>query len=176
MTVPELLVGLFTPGYVSAHASSGPAVLLTDLLTPERVLVPIAAGDKPGVLGELAAVVARTGGGARAEVLRAVEERESVLSTGIGFGIAIPHGRSAAIPHLVVAAGVTASPVGFDAIDGEPVRVVFLIVGPEEAAGQHVKTLSRIVRLVRHETTRARLLAARTPVAFCAALAAAEAS
>ena len=169
-------MGLFTPGYVSAHDTPGTAVLLTDLLTPERVRVPIVAGDKRGVLIELAGLVAATGGGDPDAVLRAVEEREAVLSTGIGFGVAIPHGRSDLIPELVIVGGVTSAPVPFDAIDGEPVRLIFLIVGPAAAAGHHVKALSRIARLVRHESTRARLLSAANPEAFCAALAEAEAS
>ena len=173
--MPELLVGIFTPGYVSAHASSGAAVILTDLLRPERVRVPILAPDKRGVLDELARLVAETGGGPHGDVLRAVEEREAVLSTGIGFGVAIPHGRSPAIPELVIAAGVTAGPIAFDAIDGEPVRLVFLIAGPDAAAGHHVRLLARIARIVRHEETRARLQAAPTAEAFSAVLAESEA-
>jgi len=151
-------------------------VLLTDLLTPERVRVPIAAPDKRGVVAELAAMIAPAGSEAYGALLQAVEEREAVLSTGIGFGVAIPHGRAAAIAELAVVGGVTASPVAFDAIDGEPVRLVFLIVGPDAAAGQHVKVLGRIARLVRHADTRAALLSATTPEAFCAAVADAEAS
>jgi len=102
-------------------------------------------------------------------------ERESVLSTGIGFGVAIPHARSAAVRELTMVAGVCQSPVQFDAIDGEPVRLFFLIVGPEASAGLHVKILSRIARLVRRDSVRQQLIEATTADAFYNVLLDAEA-
>jgi len=136
------------------------------MLTPDRVVVPLAARDKRGIIAELAArLVAQTGGDV-AEVIRAVEERESVLSTGIGFGVAIPHARSSAVRELAIVSGVTAAPVPYDSIDGEPVRLFFLIVGPESSAGLHVKILSRIARLVRRDGVRRHLVEARTPDEF----------
>ena len=80
------------------------------------------------------------------ELLRAVREREAVLSTGIGNGVAIPHGKSSVIPELRMAAGTAEPPVDFDALDGQPVQLLFLLVGPESAAGPHIKALSRIAR------------------------------
>jgi nitrogen PTS system EIIA component len=151
-------------------------VLLTELLTPERIRLPITSRDRRGVLRELVRLVVEAGGGEEEDVFAAVEEREAVLSTGIGFGVAIPHGRAATARRLVLVAGVTETPVPFNAIDGEPVRLVFLIVGPESAAGQHVKVLSRIARVVRRDSVRAALLDARTPEQFCAVVAEAEAS
>jgi mannitol/fructose-specific phosphotransferase system IIA component (Ntr-type) len=109
------------------------------------------------------------------EVLEAVLERESVQSTGIGFGVAIPHGRCAAVRELAMVAGVSPSPVPFDAIDGDPVRLFFLIVGPEASAGLHVKILSRIARLVRRDPVRQQLLEASTADAFYNVLLDAEA-
>ena len=141
-------------------------MLLTELLTPDRLLVPLAARDKHGVIAELARHLVERGGGDLAQVVAAVEERESVLSTGIGFGVAIPHARCAAVRELTVVGGVTAEPVPFDSIDGEPVRLVFLIVGPEASAGLHVKILSRIARLVRRDTVRQQLVEAKTPDEF----------
>jgi PTS system fructose-specific IIA component len=138
-------------------------VLLTELLTPDRLVVPLTARDKHGVIAELARHLVARGGGNLAEVVSAVEERESVLSTGIGFGVAIPHARCSAVPELIVVGGITAEPVPYDAIDGEPVRLVFLIVGPEASAGLHVKILSRIARLVRRDTVRQQLVEAKTP-------------
>lgn len=150
-------------------------MLLTELLTPDRVRVPITASSRTGVLQELVAFLVERGGGDYTDALRAVEEREQVLSTGIGFGVAIPHGRTPAIPELSMVAGITRQPVPFDSVDGEPVRLFFLIVGPESAAGQHVKVLSRIARLVRREPLRQRLMDATTPADFYQALAEAEA-
>jgi mannitol/fructose-specific phosphotransferase system IIA component (Ntr-type) len=99
---------------------------------------------------------------AHADVLRAVQEREAVLSTGIGNGIAIPHGKSSAVPDLRLAAGRPREPVESDALDGRPVRLLFLLVGPETAAGPHIKALSRISRIVRQDSVRTRLSEAAT--------------
>jgi nitrogen PTS system EIIA component len=149
-------------------------VLLTELLTPDRVLIPLSARDKSGVIAELTRHLIDRSGGSFPEVLGAVEEREAVLSTGIGFGVAIPHARSSAVNELTLVCGVSPEPVPYDSIDGEPVRLFFLIVGPEASAGQHVKILSRIARLVRHEDLRDRLCGAKTPDDFYNALVDAE--
>jgi PTS system nitrogen regulatory IIA component len=150
-------------------------VLLTEFLTPERVVIPLAARDKAGIIAELTHHLVDLSGGTFADVLGAVEEREAVLSTGIGFGVAIPHARSPAVRELTVVCGVSSAPVPYDSIDGEPVRLFFLIVAPEASAGQHVKVLSRIARLVRHEDLRQQLCHAKTAEEFCAAVATAEA-
>ncbi|MGH7525648.1 MAG: PTS sugar transporter subunit IIA [Gemmatimonadales bacterium] len=150
-------------------------MLLTELLTPDRVVVPIAARDKSGVIAELTRHLIQRSGGTFEEVMGAIEERESVLSTGIGFGVAIPHARSPGVRELTIIGGVSPTPVPFDAIDGEPVRLFFLIVGPESSAGLHVKILSRIARLVRRELVRQRLVDARTPDEFYSILLDAEA-
>jgi nitrogen PTS system EIIA component len=149
-------------------------VLLTEILKPDRVVVPLAARDKNGVIAELARVLVEHTGGPLDEVLRAIEERESVLSTGIGFGVAIPHARCAVVPELTMVGGVSEAPVPFDAIDGEPVRLFFLIVGPESSAGLHVKLLSRIARLVRRDGVRRQLVESRTPDEFYSTLLEAE--
>lgn len=136
------------------------------MLTPDRVLVPLTARDKPGIITELAQRLVTETGGSLEEVLRAIEERESVLSTGVGFGVAIPHARSSAVRELCIVSGVSAVPVPYDSIDGEPVQLFFLIVGPESSAGLHVKILSRIARLVRRDGVRRDLIEARTPDEF----------
>jgi mannitol/fructose-specific phosphotransferase system IIA component (Ntr-type) len=150
-------------------------VLLTELLTPDRVVVPLASRDKNGVIAELTRHLVERAGGTYDEVLGAVEEREAVLSTGIGFGVAIPHARSAAVRELTLVCGVSPTPVPYDSIDDEPVRLFFLIVGPESSAGQHVKVLSRIARLVRRENLRQQLCDAGSPAEFYEALLDAEA-
>lgn len=141
-------------------------MFLTELLTPDRVLVPLKARDKRGIIAELATRLVAETGGRLEEVIQAVEERESVLSTGVGFGVAIPHARSSEVRELCIVSGVSAEPVPYDSIDGEPVRLFFLIVGPESSAGLHVKILSRIARLVRRDGVRRDLVEARTPDEF----------
>lgn len=152
-------------------------MLLTDLLTLERIKIPLQASTKEDVLRELVQVLTRNDGvDEPEEVLRAVREREAVLSTGIGNGVAIPHGKSAMVPELMMAAGRTASPVEFDSLDGQPVRLLFMLVGPETAAGPHIKALSRISRLIRNDSVRDLLIKAKTPEEFYLGLQEAEAS
>ena len=135
--------------------------LLSDLLSSARVKVPLEATTKAEVLRELVAALAADGCVVdREDALRVVREREKVLSTGIGHGVALPHGKSDACTELCIAAGVTDGPIDFDALDQEPVRLVFLLVGPEAAAGPHIKALSGISRLVRQPRVRERLVEA----------------
>lgn len=149
-------------------------MLLTELLTLDRIRLPLSARDKRAAIRELSELLAERSGADASDVRAAVEEREAVMSTGIGFGVAIPHGRAASVGELSMVAGVAPAPMGFDAVDGEPVRLIFLIVGPESAAGQHVKVLGRIARLVRRESVRDALLAAVDPAGFHRVLADAE--
>jgi mannitol/fructose-specific phosphotransferase system IIA component (Ntr-type) len=167
------LTGLFF--FSATRLPTGCPLLLTDLLSVERIKIPLQAQTKEELLRELVDVCADAHGiEDRADVLRAVRERESVLSTGIGHGVAIPHGKSTAVGGLRMAAGRGAQPIDFDALDGEPVSLFFLLVGPESAAGPHIKALSRISRLVRRDDVRERLVAATSPEEFMQALQQAE--
>lgn len=148
---------------------------LTDLLDAERVRVPLAASDKDALLRELVEVLMGPASRDRAdEVLRAVVEREAVLSTGIGGGVAIPHAKTDAVQSLSIAAGRTGTGIDYDALDGEPVRLCFLLIGPESDAGAHVKALSRIARVVRRESVRERLVQAADAAEFLRVLDEAE--
>ena len=147
---------------------------LTDVLTPSRIRVPLVARDKEGVLRELVDLLLAGNGGSPDEVLSAVLERERQFTTGIGYGVAVPHGKTPAIGSLRMVAGTSPAPVPYDAIDGEPVRLFFLLAGPESQAGAHVKALSRISRLVRRESVRAGLLGARSADDFYRLLVEAE--
>jgi fructose-specific phosphotransferase system IIA component len=152
-------------------------VQLTELLSPERIRIPLVSSTKDEILSELVEVVGHNASVRDLEeVLRAVREREEVLSTGIGSGVAIPHGKSAGISELALVAGVKPDGVDFEALDGKPVSLFFLLVGPESAAGQHVKALSRISRLLRRDSFRVRLIEAGTPDEFYSIIAEAEAT
>src|SRR5256885_2895641 len=119
---------------------------LSDLLTPQRIRIPLHATDKAGVLRELVDLAAAGNGGPSDEVLGAILEREKQFPTGIGYGVAVPHGKTPVLGALVIVAGTTPAPVPYETIDGEPVRLFFLLAGPESAAGSPVKALSRISR------------------------------
>ena len=151
-------------------------MLLSELLTPERIRVPLSSRTKDDVIRELVELAAHgQDPSVVAPILAAVREREEVLSTGIGGGIAIPHGKTPVVDQLIVAAGVAATPVDFDALDGQPVELFFLLVGPESAAGAHVKALSRISRLLRRDSLRQELLRTTSGAEFLRLVQAAEA-
>ena len=142
-------------------------MLLAELLDAKRVKVPLTSRTKDDVLHELVELAAGDLGPATADaILTSVRDREQVLSTGIGSGVAIPHGTTAHIDHIVMAAGVARNPIDFDALDGKPVELFFLLIGPESASGAHVKALSRISRLLRREGLRRDLRTAPSSAAF----------
>lgn len=121
------------------------------------------------MLAESAAVSDSAG-----EILEAILRREALLSTGIGHGIALPHAKCACLSSPVMAVGTTAEPVEFDAVDGAPVRLVWMLAGPERTAGHHVRMLGAVSELLRDGRVRESLFGARTPGEFIARLAEAE--
>jgi PTS system nitrogen regulatory IIA component len=127
---------------------------LGELLTVDRVKVPLGGDSKGEILRELVELAARSENREVVDaMLAAVYEREDEISTATG-GVALPHGRTPVIDHLVMAAGVIAKPMEFGALDGRPVQLCFLLVGPESAASIHVRALSRISRLLRRTRLR----------------------
>lgn len=126
------------------------------------------------MLRELVDLLVRSSGGSPEDILFAVREREACQSTGFGHGVAIPHARSPSLTEVTLVAGRTPQPIDYGALDGKPVRLFFLLAGPEAMAGSQVRALARIARLVRREYVRDRLLEATTPEAFCQAVRDAE--
>lgn len=155
-----------------------PGLQLTDLLAPEAVVLPLRAREKEALIRELVSVLVREAGVTEhlEEVTRSVLEREAVLSTGIGGGVALPHGKSATLDALHVAAGTSPEGVDFAALDGRPVHIVFLLVGPEDDPGAHVRVLSRLGRLLGRAEVRRALLTSRTAPEFVSRLREAEAA
>ena len=92
------------------------------------------------------------------QILNAVLEREAVMSTGVGDEVAIPHGKSEGVKDIVAALGITPKPVNFNSLDNKPVRLVWLIIGPQDQTGPHLKALSRISRLMHKKDFREKLL------------------
>jgi PTS system nitrogen regulatory IIA component len=121
-----------------------------DFLDPSAVVVDLAATTKRAVLEELTALLGRSGKikDARATV-DILMEREKLGSTGIGQGIAIPHAKTDQTTQVAAAFGLSRRGVNFDALDGEPAHIFFLLVAPPDAAGLHLKALARISRLLK---------------------------
>jgi PTS system nitrogen regulatory IIA component len=139
--------------------------MLTDLLTAARVSVrPSSANlDKAEALKLLASLLAEGIGEGRErvdpeKVERVLVEREALQSTGIGDGVAIPHGALAEVDGQIAALLIVPEGLDFDAIDGNKVNLLFALVGPKRATGEHLKTLARISRLLRNKGFRDRLI------------------
>jgi len=124
---------------------------ITEFLHPESVIGALSAKDKPTVMAEICQVLAGRVPGVSAERLTEVLlDRERLSSTGIGDGVAIPHGKLGGLPGLVAAFGVSREGVDFDAIDGKPTHLFFALLAPENSAGIHLKALARISRLFKN--------------------------
>lgn len=150
---------------------------ISELLRPEHIRVGLPGGTKTEVLDAVIDLLDRAPEVHRLETVRNdVWTRESQMSTGVGKGLALPHARSTAVRETAVAVAVTAEPVPFDAIDDQPVRLIFLIVGPEAARTRHIRLLGRISRLMNRDDFRESLLAAQTPEEVMSAFHEAEAA
>jgi len=127
-------------------------MLLTQILRPSCVKVPLQGKTKNAVISELIDVLADNGMISDKKVAAdAVFTREKTRSTGIGSGIAIPHGKCKAAKELVMAVGLAAEPVDFDSVDDKPVKIVILLVSPLDQTGPHIQALARISRLMLDE-------------------------
>lgn len=139
---------------------------LSELLTEDRVgVLRRSAGgvlDKSSVLRQVAALLAHGTTVETSDILHVLLEREALQSTGIGEGVAIPHGFPADLEQQVAAVLTIPEGIEFDSIDGSKVQLVVAVVGPKRATGEHLKTLARVSRILRSKAFRARLLEART--------------
>ena len=137
---------------------------LTDFLSPDCIKASLSASDKEGVIKEMVALLRSAGKLSDHDLmLRAALGRESTRTTGIGNGLAIPHGKCAAVDQLVMAVGKTSSPIDFDSVDGKPVTVVIFLASPPDKTGPHIQALARISRLMTDPKFRKALDAATKP-------------
>ena len=135
-----------------------------DFLDDQAVSCDVKSQTKEDVIRELVGLLVKSSAIKEREVNKLVQillDREALGSTGIGQGVAIPHGKSNCVTKLVSAFGVSRAGVTFDSLDGEPVHLFFLLVAPEDAAGPHLKALARISRLLKDKHFRDSLKVAR---------------
>ncbi len=148
---------------------------LSELLTPNAVSMRLRSQVKREVLAELVDLLERGHGlDSRGEILDRVLKRESMMSTGLFPGAAIPHGKARSLDRMVAACAVAPSGVDFESDDGQPTHLFVLLVSPENATTQHVRLLANISRLLKEEYVRRELIAAPNSEAFLAAVRAAE--
>lgn len=149
---------------------------VSSLITPESVVAGLKGNGKKQVLQELSSHLARVSGLSDRAIFETLLQRERLGTTGVGQGIAIPHGRIAGLTRLVGLFARLARPVDFDALDGEPVDLVFVLLAPEDAGADHLQALARIARLFRGQTIGQKLRQTEDPAALYAILTAENAS
>jgi nitrogen PTS system EIIA component len=142
-----------------------------DMLRREYIIEDLQSKSKPDVLGELSGIFQRGGVPVdREHVVRVLMDREKLGSTGIGDGIAIPHGKLPGLEELIVSFGRSKEGVEFDAMDGKRVHIFFLLMAPENATSQYLKTLAKISRMLKDGNFRKQLLTAKTKDEILAAV------
>ena len=140
---------------------------LKDIIQEQAINLAMVGGSKEQVLSEMVDLLVTTGALQEKDaMLEALLEREGLGSTGIGYGVAIPHGRCHDLKQTVLALGRTQQEVDFDAIDGKPARLFFLLVAPEDGANDHLRLLAKIARLMKDAPTREEFLRAESPKAL----------
>lgn len=130
---------------------------LVDLLNEKAITVNLVSTDKEGVIRELVDVLVKTGDiseSSKDKLAKVLLDREALGSTGIGQGVAVPHGKCDCAKKLVAAFGISRKGVNFGSLDGEPVYIFFLLIAPDESAGPHLKALARISRLLKDRYVR----------------------
>lgn len=140
---------------------------LSEILKPQNIKIPLAAKAKRDAIAELVDLLAQNGSITNAaQVLEAVLDRESTRTTGIGNGLAIPHGKTTGTNELVMAIGRPAAPIEFGSIDGRPVTIIWLVSSPPDKTGPHIHALARISKLMMIDKFRQSLNLAKTSQEF----------
>lgn len=136
---------------------------ISDILTESLVITGLEGNSKDEIIDAMIELVASSPKVQdKAKVREAILEREKIMSTGVGNGFAIPHGKTDAVTDIVAAFAITAEPIDYQSLDEKPVRLVFLLVGKDSMVGPHIKLLSRISRLMNKEEFRKRLQGTKT--------------
>ena len=134
-------------------------MILTQILQPDCVKVPLEGKDKNTVITELVDLLDSAGLLLdRDNVLEAVLVREKTRSTGIGMGLAVPHGKCKGVKELIMAVGIARDPVNFESVDGKPVSIVVLLASPSNQTGPHIQALARISRIMLDEPFKQQLI------------------
>jgi PTS system nitrogen regulatory IIA component len=144
---------------------------LTDLLTPQAIIPSLKAASKKQALLELSEKAAEVSGLPAREIFDALLQRERLGSTGIGDGVAIPHGKLAKLDNIFGVFARLERPIDFEALDGAPVDLIFLLITPESSGADHLKALACAARMLRNPAVVASVRATRDPGALYALIA-----
>jgi PTS system nitrogen regulatory IIA component len=143
---------------------------LSEFLDFDAISTRLSGGNKRSLLQQLAQMAAQRLGAEQATILASLTEREQLGSTGLGQGVAIPHGKLDGLPRIYGLFARLAEPVDYKAIDGRPVDLVFLLLSPPDAGAEHLKALAAISRITRHGPTLDKMRGARSRDALAAVL------
>ncbi|MBW2005860.1 MAG: PTS sugar transporter subunit IIA [Deltaproteobacteria bacterium] len=136
---------------------------LSEIFTPQLIISNLEAHDKKGVLEELSQVITEQNPSLnKRSLLQVLLERERLGSTGIGDGIALPHGKLAELSNLLLSFGRSTNGLDFDSIDEQPAYLFFLLLAPENSAGMHLTALAKISRMLKDANFRQRLMGAKS--------------
>jgi len=132
-------------------------MLIREVLSEAQIKIPVISKERNSVIQELMEVITNkiTDGDI---AYKAVLEREKVMTTGVGNGIAIPHCKSSSCPEFVIALGISTNGINFNSVDNKNVNLIFLLLGPEDSPNIHIKLLSRISRIMSNKEIRTRLI------------------
>src|ERR1700743_1091899 len=144
---------------------------IVDLITPASVVANFRVANKKQALQELAKRAAVVTGQPEKLIFDVLSERERLGTTGVGMGIAIPHGKLAGVERMTGVFAPLVNPIDFEAIDAQPVDLIFLLLAPEGAGTEHLKALARVSRLLRDPETARKLRASNGAEAIYAVLA-----
>jgi fructose-specific phosphotransferase system IIA component len=137
---------------------------ITDILSEKVIVTKLPGTTKADILNAMIDLAATSERVLDKEKMRsAILEREKIMSTGVGSGFAIPHGKTDAVQDIVAAFAITDQPIDYQSLDDQPVRIIFLLVGKDNSVGPHIKLLSRISRLMNKEEFRKKLIDAKSP-------------
>ncbi len=139
---------------------------LTEYIIPECVSVNMKAQNKKEAIKFLVNLLIEGGAVDKSneeDIIKVLEDREKLSSTGVGYGIAIPHGRTSLVDRIIVAIAVSPEGVDFESLDGKLVHIFFLLLGPDRLEGEHLKALARMARFSKDRDFRKKLLGCKSP-------------
>ena len=137
---------------------------ISEVIEEQFIRTNLPGGSKEEIINRMIEIIGNSKNVLDKEKVRqAIFEREKIMSTGVGNGFAIPHGKTDAVKDIVAAFAITERPINYQALDDQPVRLVFLLIGKDSLVGPHIKLLSRISRLMNKEGFRDELIMSKSP-------------
>lgn len=141
--------------------------MIAEYLPKRGIKIFLNSTEKSAVIGELVELLCDVYGlKSKDDILKAILEREEMMSTGVGYGVAIPHAKTDVVSSPKMVAGLSKNGIDFDSIDGQPARIFFLLISPKNGSGEHVRILSELSRILNNPEAREKALSAQNDKEF----------